>query len=119
MRGGSYWQQCCAEFPSIERSILMFDTESLLMVSLFRKACPLKPQPSPTKFLHRFAFQIDRTCRMLKLLGLAEEASSNLGFKPTPRLIDIMTDRMVQPTVKSKNAVTNVYDDSVAALWRL
>jgi hypothetical protein len=95
------------------------DSESLLMVSIFRKACPLNPQPTAAMFLHHFRFEIDRTCRLLKLLGLVEEAPSTLGFKPTDRLIDIITDRMVQPTVEGKNAVPKVVDDIVAPLWQL
>jgi hypothetical protein len=57
----------------------MFDTESLLMVSIFRKAYPPYRQPRAAMFLHHFRFEIDRTCRMLKLLGLVEEAASTLG----------------------------------------
>ena len=93
------------------------DSESLLMVSIFRKVYPLNRQPTAAMFLHRF--EIDRTCRVLKLLGLVEEAPSTLGFKPTHRLIDIITKRMVQPTVGRKNAVPKVVDDFVAPLWQL
>lgn len=96
----------------------MFDTESLLMVSIFRKAYPPNRQPTAEMFLRHFRF-IDRTCRVLKLLGLVEEAPSTLGFKPTHRLIDIITDRMVQPTVEGKNAVPKIDDDFVAPLWQL
>jgi hypothetical protein len=95
----------------------MLDTDSSLMVSIFQKAYPLKPQPPAAKFLHHFGFEIDRTCRVLKLLGLVEEASSNLGFKPTHRLIDIITDRMVQPTVDY--AVAKVDDNFVDSVWQL
>src|SRR3984893_3503867 len=96
----------------------MFDTESLLMVSIFRKAYPPNRQPA-AMFLRHFRFEIDRTCRVLKLLGLVEEAPSTLGFKTTHRLIDIITDRMVQPTVEGKNAVPKIDDDFVAPLWQL
>jgi hypothetical protein len=97
----------------------MFDTDSLLLVSIFRKAYPLNPQPPAPIFLHHFGFEIDRTCRVLKLLGLVEEASSILGFKPTDRLIGIITDRMLQPTVEGKNAVPKGGDDFVDSLWQL
>ena len=69
--------------------------------------------------MQHFASQIDQTCGVLKLLGLVEEASSNLGFKPTPRLIEIITDRMVQPTVQSKMAVGNIDNNLVDSLWQL
>jgi hypothetical protein len=97
----------------------MLDTESSLLVSIFQKAYPLSPQPSAEMFQHHFAVEINETCGVLKLLGLVEEASSNLGFKPTPRLIEIITDRMVQPTVQSKSAVGNIDYNLVDSLWRL
>ena len=83
----------------------MLDTNSLLLVSILQKAYPLSPQPSAEMFLHHFAFEIDRTCGVLKSLGLVEKASSTIDFAPTRRLIDLITDRMVQTTVESKNAV--------------
>src|SRR5258708_19941862 len=95
----------------------MLDTDSLLLASIFRKAYPLNPQPPVAMFLHHFGFQIDRTCRVLKLLGLVEEASSNLGFKPTHRLIDIITDRMVQPTVEFP--LPNFNDNFFTSLFQL
>ena len=97
----------------------MLDSESFLMVSIFRKAYPPNRQPTAEMFLRHSRF-IDRTCRVLKLLGLVEEAPSTLGFKPTHRLIDIITDRMVQPTVEGKKkAVPKVADDFVDSLWQL
>jgi hypothetical protein len=90
------------------------DTDSLLMVSIFQKAYPLSPKPRAEIFLQHFASEIDQTCGVLKLLGLVEEASSNLGFKPTHRLIEIITDRMVQPTVESKNAAAKVNRNFIA-----
>jgi len=89
-------------------SSIMLDTESLLLVSILQKAYPLDPQPPAEMFLHHFAFEVDRTCGVLESLGLVEKASSTIGFKPTRRLIDLITDRMVQPTVAAK-----VHDDSV------
>jgi hypothetical protein len=98
----------------------MLDTYSLLMVSIFQKAYPLSPQPSAEMFLHHFAFEVDRTCGVLESLGLVEKASSTIGFKPTHRLIGIITDRMVQPTVESKTAAAEADDNFIAdSLWRL
>jgi hypothetical protein len=97
----------------------MLDTESLLLVSIFQKAYPLSPRPPTEMFLHHFAVEINETFGVLKLLGLVEEASSNLGFRPTHRLLDIITDRMVQPTVLSKSAVGNIDTNFVASLCRL
>jgi hypothetical protein len=98
----------------------MLDTYSLLIVSIFQKAYLLSPQPSAEMFLHHFAFEIDRTCGVLESLGLVEKASSTIGFKPTYRLIDIITGRMVQPTVESKNTGEKVDDNVIAdSLWEL
>jgi hypothetical protein len=91
----------------------MLNTESLLMVSIFQKAYPLSPQPSAEMFLHHFAFEVDRTCGVLESLGLVEKACSTIGFRPTHRLIDIITDRMIQPTVESKNAAAQVDDNFI------
>jgi hypothetical protein len=95
-------------------SSIMLDTESLLLVSILQKAYPLDPQPPAEMFLHHFAFEVDRTCGVLESLGLVEKASSTIGFKPTRRLIDLITDRMVQPTVESKNAAAEVDDNVIA-----
>jgi hypothetical protein len=92
----------------------MLYTYSLLIVSIFQKAYPLSPQPSAEMFLHHFAFEVDRTCGVLESLGLVEKASSTIGFKPTHRLIDIITDRMIQPTVESKTAAAEVDDNFIA-----
>jgi hypothetical protein len=97
----------------------MLDTYSLLIVSIFQKAYPLSPQPSAEIFLHHFAFEIDRTLFALKLLGLVEKASSNIGFKPTSRLIGIITDRMVQSTVESKSTAVKADDDFLELFWKL
>jgi hypothetical protein len=97
----------------------MLDTDSLLLVSILQKAYPLSPQPSAEIFLQHCAVEIDQTCGVLKLLGLVEDASSSLGFKPTHRFIEIITDRMVQPTVESKSAVGNIDNNFVDPLCRL
>jgi hypothetical protein len=92
----------------------MLDAYSLLMVSIFQKAYPLSPQPSAEMFLHHFAFEVNRTCGVLESLGLVEKASSTIGFKPTHRLIKIITDRLVQTTVESKNPAAEVDDNFIA-----
>jgi hypothetical protein len=92
----------------------MLYTYSLLIVSIFQKAYPLSPQPSAEMFLHHFAFEVDRTCGVLESLGLVEKTSSTIGFKPTRRLIDVITDRMAQPTVESKNPAEKVDDNFIA-----
>jgi hypothetical protein len=97
----------------------MLDTESIFLASVFQKACPLTPQPSVAEFLHDFELEIARTCRMLKFLGLVEDASSTLGFKPTHRLIDIVVDRMVRANTEGNNPVAKVEADCFGWLWQL
>jgi hypothetical protein len=97
----------------------MLDNETLLMASIFQKALQINPQPNSAEFLHRFEFEIDQTCRVLKFLGLVEEASSTLGVKPKHRLIEIIADRMVRPNTESKNPVAKVDHDFVDILWQL
>jgi hypothetical protein len=95
----------------------MLDTDSLLMVSIFQKAYPLSPKPRAEIFLHRFAVEINETCGVLKLLGLVEEASSNLGFKPTQRLIEIVVNRMARPNTKGNNPIAKINPDCFNWLW--
>jgi hypothetical protein len=97
----------------------MLDTETIFLASVFLKACPLTPQPSVGEFLHDFELEIDRTCRMLKFLGLVEDASSTLGFKPTHRLIDIVVDRMVRANTEGNNPVAKAEADCFGWLWQL
>jgi hypothetical protein len=97
----------------------MLDTETAFLASVFQKACPLTPQPSMGEFLRDFELEVDRTCRMLKFLGLVEDAASTLGFKPTHRLIDIIVDRMVRANTEGNNPVAKVEADCFGWLWQL
>jgi hypothetical protein len=101
------------------RSNIVVDTYSLLMVSIFQKAYPLSPKPRAEIFLQHFASEIDRTLFAQKLLGLVEKAPSNIGFKPTSRLIGIITDRMVQSTVENESTAVKVDDDFLKLFWKL
>jgi hypothetical protein len=89
----------------------MKDNDSFLVLSIFGKAYGSDGPISD--------FLADPTCRVLERLGLVEKASCTLGFKPTDRLINIIADRMVQPTTRSKNRVANVDHDFVDLLWQL
>src|SRR3984893_9734400 len=97
----------------------MLDTETIFLASIFQKACPRTPQPSVAVFLRDFGLKIDRTCRMLKFLGLVEDAPSTLGFKPTYRLIDVVVDRMVRSNTEGNNPVAKVEADCFGWLWQL
>jgi hypothetical protein len=96
----------------------MKDNDSFLVMSIFRKA--YSSEVSAAKLVPIFDFLADPTCRVLERLGLVEKkASCTLGFKPTHRLINIIADRMVQPTTRNKNPVANVDHDLVDLLWQL
>src|SRR5260370_41703602 len=95
----------------------MKDNDSFLVMSIFRKA--YDSEASAAELVPIFDFLADPTCRVLERLGLLEKASCTLGFKPTDRLINIIADRMVQPTTRSKNPVANVDHDLVDLLWQL
>src|SRR5260370_35986159 len=95
----------------------MKDNDSFLVMSIFRKA--YDSEASAEKLVPIFDFLADPTCRVLERLGLVEKASCTLGFKPTHRLINIIADRMVQTTTRSKNTVANVDHDFLDLLWRL
>ena len=95
------------------------DINTMLMVSIFQKANPIGPALTAERFVRQFEVQIDRTGHVLKFLGLAEKAkSSPIGFKPTPRLVEIIADRLERRTLESRNAVARVDHDFVALLWQ-
>jgi hypothetical protein len=96
----------------------MKDNDSFLVMSILRKA--YSSEVSAAKLNPIVDFLADPTCRVLERLGLVEKkASCTLGFKPTHRLINIIADRMVKPTTRSKNPVANVDHDFVDRLWQL
>jgi hypothetical protein len=93
------------------------DTETMFLVSVFQKANPVTSKPTTAEFLDRFKLEIDRTCNMLKFLGLVAEARSTLGFKPTERLIDIVVDRMIRANTAGNNPVAMIEADCFGWLW--
>jgi hypothetical protein len=92
-------------------------TEIAFLASVFQKANPVIPKPATAEFLERFKLEIDRTCHMLKFLGLMEETRSTLGFKPTERLIDIVVDRMTRANTAGNNPVAMIEADCFGWLW--
>jgi hypothetical protein len=92
----------------------MLNEDDLFLVSIFRRAYPFDLKPSAEKFLHHNNFEIHRTCRVLKLLGLVEEAPSTLGFKPSDLLIDIVAGKRIGRTKRKRVKVRGFTAD----LWR-
>jgi hypothetical protein len=85
----------------------MLDYQALLLVSIFQKAHPINPAPSANEYLQHFEVEIDGIGRVFKLLGLAEPNSqSELGWKPTPLLMDIVAERVVHPSKDCNKRVT-------------
>ena len=78
--------------------------------------------PSNTRvetFLSEFKLEVEQTCQVLGLLGLVDKCSSELGYKPTHRLIDIITDQMIKPARVTERPFENLDDGSVGLLWKL
>ena len=83
--------------------------ETVLMTSIFQVADYMGAiQFTAEEYLPKFKFEIDWTGRVLKFLGLAKEAArSDLGWKPTPRLMEVVAEKLVRPPAKSKIRVTD------------
>jgi hypothetical protein len=80
----------------------MLNDDDLFLVSIFRRAYPFDLKPSAEEFLHHSSFEIYRTCRVMKLLGLVEDAPSTLGFKPSDLLIDIVAGKRTDRPYREK-----------------
>ena len=70
-------------------------------------------------FLSEFKQEVEQTYRVLELRELVDKCSSELGYKPTHRLIDIITDRMLDFAKVSESSLDNLNDGFVGLLWRL
>jgi hypothetical protein len=88
----------------------MVDNDTLLMVAIFQKACPLDPKPSASDYIKQFGPEIETIGRVLELLGLAEpNEQCNLGWKATDPLMNIIAERVMHPS-KVKDDHRNVVD---------
>jgi hypothetical protein len=83
--------------------------DTVLMTSIFKVTSYVGAKEFTTnEDLPTFKFEIDRTGRVLKFLGLAKEAArSDLGWKPMPRLMEVVAEKMVRPTPTCKIRATN------------
>ena len=118
-----------AAIKSREKTMLL-DTDVILLVSMMKKAklaaewgkqtkhlCPSNTRVET--FLSEFKLEVEQTCQVLGLLGLVDKCSSELGYKPTHRLIDIITDHMIKPARVTERPFENLDDGSVGLLWKL
>ena len=109
---------------------MLLDTDVILLVSMSKKArlaaewgkqikylCP--SHTTVETFLSEFKQEVEQTCRVLEFLGLVDKCSSELGYKPTHRLIDIITDRMIRSEKVSESPLETLDDSFVGLLWRL
>jgi hypothetical protein len=77
----------------------MLDNDTLLMVAIFQKVCPLTPKPSASEYINQFGPEIETMGRVLELLGLAEpNKQCNLGWKATDSLMNIIAERVMHPS---------------------
>jgi hypothetical protein len=108
---------------------MLLDTDVILLVSMMRKAKLTAEWGKQTKhlcpsnttvetFLSEFKLEVAQTCQVLWLLGLVDKCSSELGYKPTHRLIDIITDQMIKPARVTEGPLWNLNGRFVDLLWR-
>src|SRR4029077_13714650 len=83
--------------------------DTILMTSIFQVADYFgEITCTPEEYVPKHKFEIDWTGRVLKFLDLAKEATrSDLGWKPTPRLREVVAEKLVRPTAKTKIRVTD------------
>jgi hypothetical protein len=104
---------------AVKHMVITMDIETMLLISIFQKAYPVGSALTAERFVRQFEVQIDRTGHVLQFLGLAVKVkSSPIGFKPTPRLVEIIADRLERRTLESRNAVARVDRDFLALLWQ-
>ena len=109
---------------------MLLDTDIILLVSMMKKAklaaewgkqtkhlCPSNTRVET--FLSEFKLEVEQTCQVLEFLGLVDKCFSELGYKPTHRLIDIITDQMIKPARVTERPFENLDDGFVGLLWRL
>jgi hypothetical protein len=109
---------------------MLLDTDIILLVSMMKKtklAAEWGKQtkhlcPSNTRvetFLSEFKLEVEQACQVLEFLGLVDKCFSELGYKSTHRLIDIITDQMIKPARVTERPFENLNDGFVGLLWRL
>jgi hypothetical protein len=109
---------------------MLLDTDIILLVSMMKKAkltaewgkqtkhlCPSNTRVET--FLSEFKLEVEQTCQVLEFLGLVDKCFSKLGYRPTHRLIDIVTDQMIKPARVTEGPVWNLNGRFVDLLWRL
>jgi hypothetical protein len=94
------------------------NTETILMISFFQAVEPVGSMIlTADQYLEDVGLELDRTVRVLKFLGLAKDAAeSDLGWVPTPRLLQIIAERAARPLSKSNVAESYVDQSFVHSL---
>jgi hypothetical protein len=92
------------------------DPDSVLLIELFKKATKDAPVDA-ADFIDYFEYSIYETCRVMKLLRLVEESSSALGYKPTPRLIEIVLDHLGESN--AYKPLETMYPNCFVWLWQV
>jgi hypothetical protein len=76
---------------------MMYNTDTALLVAIFLKAHPLRPDQSTTEYLQYFECAISETGIASERLGLAgHDKKLIFCWNPTPRLIRLIVDRGVR-----------------------
>jgi hypothetical protein len=101
------------------------DLQSALLISIFQKACTFEGDGhlSASEYLKKYRRLIEETGRLLQGLGLAKlDDQSELGWKPTARLVSIIAKQGTRPLRNSKTRETqrdNLLLDAVIDLAHL
>jgi hypothetical protein len=91
----------------------MLDNQARLLIGFFQEAIQLgEVEPDPAKYFKKFHSGIKNTGRLFEYLGLAKsDKQSSLGWKPTDRLLDLITKskaRPSKPTPKSASLMESL-----------
>jgi hypothetical protein len=103
----------------------MSNFNSTVLISILQKACTFEGDGhlSAGEYLKKYRRLIEETCRLLEGLGLAElDDQSELGWKPTARLVSIIAKQATRPLRNSKTRETqrdNLLLDAVIDLAHL
>jgi hypothetical protein len=99
---------------------LMFDNDTELMVSIFRRAFQMvrSEEHVPEKYVKSYKSDIEEAGQLFAYLGLAKpDTQSPLGWRPTPALMDVIAKRAVRPS-KPIHRMARAEDSLIFSLLR-
>jgi hypothetical protein len=87
----------------------MFDKQTALVIKFFQETFQAgKLEPDPAKYLDKFRAEIKATGRVFQYLELAEpDKKSPFGWKPAPRLLDLIA-KVNGPSNQTTKSASNM-----------